>query len=295
MSGMEISGLSHRSRMSPSQLVADIPAMPVVAMRAMRELGDENTTAARVSNIISVDQSMTSRILRLANSPVIGPKRKITTVSDALVLIGFSAMKGLIIAVSTRGVYKQTGLLEQLLWEHSVGCAVASSAVARAVGGYPPDEAYVAGLMHDIGRAVFANAYRQDYELLFQHIYNNDLPRRMLIDLEQEHFGLSHTDMGKEVVKKWNLSPGLGEAVALHHAQSVDVLENLEDPRLTAIVQVADTMCLHLGLGMRKADTSVALYNSPFAEFLGISTDNLAEILEGVLESFDSEKANFQF
>ncbi|MCX7012417.1 MAG: HDOD domain-containing protein [Candidatus Sumerlaeota bacterium] len=289
-----IPGLTVKTPRTPQQMSADIPAMPVVAMRVMRELADPRTTAKKISDIISVDQAMTSRVLRIANSPVFGVRRKITTVADALVLMGFSAMKGLVITVSTRGIYRHAGMLEQLLWEHSVGSAVASATIARVAGGWPPDEAFVAGLLHDIGRAVFANLYRKDYEVLFQYLYNHNLPRSALVALEERYFGMSHMDVGKMVVAKWNLPEDILAVVSHHHIKSLEDLKALPKPWPVAVVGLADSACRHLGVGMREPDTSGPLYNSPFAEFLKLSAEQVAGILEQTLELFESEKATFE-
>lgn len=267
--------------------------MPVVALRAMRELGDPKATAKKVSAIISADPAMTARILRISNSPVFGPRRKISTVTDALVLMGFSAVKGLVITVSTRGIYRHAGLLEQLLWEHSVGCAVAANAIARAAGNYAPDEAFVAGLMHDIGRVVFANVCREDYEALFQHLYNKQLPRSALVDLESRFLGMSHTELGKAVVERWGLAQELADVACYHHVKTLEELSALDNACPVAIVGLADAVCLHLGIGMREPDSSVPLYNSIFAEHLGLSDERIAEILEQTLETFEAEKATF--
>ena len=286
--------LSNAPRKTVEQLTEDIPAMPAVAMRAMHELGDPNTTAKKVAEIISVDQAITSRLLRIANSPVFGARRKIGAVNDAVVLIGFSAMKGLIVTVSTRGVYKRAGLMEQLLWEHSVGCAVACHTLAGCTGVWTQDEAFVGGLMHDIGRGILANVYREDYELFFKHIYNNKLSRLDLIDLEQRNLGVTHMEIGKAVIQKWRLSPCMEEVVAFHHAASVSEIESCEFPDAIAITALGDLICRHLAIGLREADLTAAVYDSPMAGYLDLTSDKLAEVVETTLETFEVERATFE-
>lgn len=281
-------------RKSLAQLVTDIPAMPVVAVRAMRELADPDASAKAIAATISLDPAMTARLLRIANSPVFGARRKINTVSDALVLVGFSAMKGLIITVSTRGIYKCTGLMEQLLWEHALGCAIAANAVARAARNVPPDEAFVGGLLHDVGRTALAHSYRAEYEIMFKRFYNEERPNRDLLRMEHEAFGLSHLDLGEKVIEKWGLSEDLREAAALHHAQKREDLDKAGNPALAATVNLANIICQHLAIGMRTPDTSSALYDSPFAAILGLDESRLAAIMETVLETLETEKSTFE-
>ncbi len=295
MSDLDIPGLSDGKRLPAEKLVEDIPAMPVVAQRVMKELGNERTTAPKVAELIAMDQAMTSRILRIANSPVFGARKQISTVSQALVVIGFSAMKGLVITVSTRGVYKQAGLLEQLLWEHSIGCAVAATEIARATRAYSPDEAFIGGLMHDIGRAIFASAYRDDYEAMFQYIYNKGLGRSALIELETRYFGITHMQIGEQVALKWNLSQATVEMIGHHHELDGAGLDALKHPEAAAVAGLANIVCQHLGVGMRVPDTEAPLYDSAFSRRLGLNEERIAEILGQTLEMFEHEKATFSF
>ena len=281
-------------RKSMEDLVSDIPAMPVVAMRAMRELGDPEASAKAIANTISLDPAMTARLLRIANSPVFGARRKINTVSDALVLIGFSAMKGLIITVSTRGIYRTTGLMEQLLWEHALGCAIAATTIARSAKVCSPDEAFVGGLLHDVGRTALGNSYRSDYEAIFKQAYNEQKNHAFLLQLESERFGITHTQLGEKVIEKWGLPQELRDAVAFHHAATPEEMASAANLGLACTVNLGNIICQHLAIGMRDPDTSIPLYDSPFAVRLKLGSADLARILEEVLETLEREKATFE-
>ena len=151
----------------------DLPAMPQVASKVLELSSDPNTSAHQLQQVISDDQAMTARILKIANSALYSCSRKIKTLTEAIVMLGFNSIRSLVVTSAARNLYNtrtsQTGLKERLLWEHSIGSAFACRLMASDSRPALTEEAFLAGLMHDIGKSVISADF--DPEALRQTLY----------------------------------------------------------------------------------------------------------------------------
>ncbi len=129
--------------------VKDLPTLPGVLQEVAILVENPNTSTDQISKAISKDQVLSAKVLKMVNSPIYGFPGRIGSIQHALVLLGFNVIKGIIISTS---VFDVMNANMKGLWEHSLGCALASSAIARAIGCKDPEEYAVAGLLHDIGK-----------------------------------------------------------------------------------------------------------------------------------------------
>jgi HD-like signal output (HDOD) protein len=136
----------------------DLPAMPQVASKVLELSSDPNTSAQQLQQIIADDQAMTARILKIANSAMYSCSRKVKTLTEAIVMLGFNSIRSLVVTSAARNLYNTrnstTGLKERLLWEHSIGVAFACRLLVQDRMPALAEEAFLAGLMHDIGKLV---------------------------------------------------------------------------------------------------------------------------------------------
>lgn len=272
----------------------EIPAVPMVALRILRIIDSPTADVKEVQEAILADQSLAARVLRMANSSYYGVRRNIDTVTDAVVTLGFSTLKNLVLAVSTREVYKRFGLLEQKLWEHSIGVSAASAVIAREVGFHQIEEASVAGLLHDVGKVVMNNAHPEKFLALTEMVYNENVTFDMR---ETTIFGYGHAEVGGLLAQKWGFPKILCEAIRRHHFfRSFNDLSDLDEASATlcCIIVLADALCVRLGIGYRTPMENLPLRDKECIRMLGIRNERAAELTDAVKEAFILERMHYR-
>jgi putative nucleotidyltransferase with HDIG domain len=224
----------------------DLPAMPQVASKVLELSSDPHTSAQQLQQVISDDQAMTARILKIANSAMYSCSRKVKTLTEAIVMLGFNSIRSLVVTSAARNLYNTrnatTGLKERLLWEHSIGVAFACRLLVQERMPALAEEAFLAGLMHDIGKLVLNLRVPGQFDEIVQLVYNDN---RSFQQTEKEILGFDHAEVGARLVNKWNLSPVLEDTILNHHnleAMSVD------NP-LLAFLDLGNKVCHQLGIG----------------------------------------------
>ena len=262
----------------------EIPTIPVVASKALKAMQDPNISGAAIAQLISQDQGLTARILKVANSALYSLTREVRNLQQAAMVLGFTTLKNLVISVSCRLIYKRFGLVERNLWQHSVGTAVAAQLLAYAKDLKDKDEAYVAGLMHDVGKVIMNNGARDRFaesELLSR---DGDIAP---CDAERQVFGFSHVDVGSILIERWELPQALGQAVFLHH--DVELAESLADgaEELVYVTALADEICHR----MNTPDKEYApLEAHPAAELLSFSGMELSILVDKISAQYKAER-----
>ncbi|MDA8239483.1 MAG: HDOD domain-containing protein [Nitrospiraceae bacterium] len=271
----------------------DIPAVPMVAVKIRKLVDDPNADVNAVQEAIMADQALAARVLGIANSVYYGTGRRVDTISAAIMITGFGAIKNLALAVSTRSVYKKFGLLEQKLWEHSIGASIAAGIIARQVRFSDPEEATIAGLLHDIGKVVMNNSYPERFLMLTETVYNDRVPFEQR---EQEVFGYGHAAVGGVFAGKWRFSEALCSAISLHHSHDGQGRFPGDDyhSALCAITALSDALCIRLGVGYRGPMKDLPLMDGSWKKILGISDEQYDEIVETFKGAYIREKMAYQ-
>lgn len=267
----------------------DLPTMPAVADKVMRLVADPNTTTEQLQKVISADQALAARILKIANSVFYASVRKINTISEAIVMIGFNTLRSIVLTASSRDIYKKFGLTEKMLWEHSMGAAISAGIIAKELRIVNQEEAYLGGLLHDVGKVVLNNSDPQKYSKVMERVYNDHISFRMA---EQEVYGFSHADVGAMVIRKWKLSENL--EMAIRNQYNPTWLSS--DPnlmKLTAVVNLANQFCLKLGIGHRQAVSDLPLEKEEAIGILKMDAARLPELVERAFKAFEEEKSYF--
>lgn len=234
---------------TPLELIAnlgDLPPLPQVATQALRVSANSDATAEDLRKAISMDPALTSQILKISNSAVFGKMREVTTLTQAIMTLGFSTIKSVVIAGSAKNLYHRgtVGPQERLLWEHALVTAIASRAFAKSLRFARVEEAFIGGLLHDIGKSVMSLKFPERHASLLRTIYREKGP---CLDLEVEAFGFDHAMVGEALVTQWNLAPSLQAAVRWHH----DPINAGDSHReLAAIVALANHLALEEKVGI---------------------------------------------
>ena len=271
-----------------------LPSIPMVAVRVLQIINDPNSTAGQLEEALRGDSSLVSTILRMANSAFYQRMEKARSVRDAIAVLGFKTISNLVLASSTRSLYSPFGLHENMLWEHSIGTAITSALLAREFRVLKPDEALVAGLVHDIGKIILNLAKPEVYGEVAESVYNQG---RTYFDTEQDLLDFTHCDVGASLVKKWNFPIEFGKAIYYHHRVS-DLDAERMDPvhvKFIALVDVANQMMHRLGVGYRTPREDLELSALPSWRLLGIEVDqeSLDSLLERVEAAYQEEKSKY--
>jgi HD-like signal output (HDOD) protein len=195
---------------------SDLPAMPKAALHILSVIDDPRTTATRLERAVAMDQALTAKILRIANSPFYGAVREIKTVSEAIVRLGFVTIRNWTLVTATRSVFLGAGAtpLFHKIWRQSVLSAMAAQLVSQSLRRGEPETVFVGGLMQNIGQLVLARSHLDLFQQVLTISAEEQLPYHVV---EQELLGFDHGDLGALLIKEWNLSEDLEQAVRWHH------------------------------------------------------------------------------
>jgi putative nucleotidyltransferase with HDIG domain len=261
----------------------DVPSLPTVAMKALELINDDGSSIDELEKIISRDQSFSSRLLRIANSPYYGMNRRIDTISSGVMLIGFNTMKSLVVAASLKDMHRRYGLFEQKLWEHSLGVSVASSLLAQFTKMAQPEEALVAGLIHDVGKTILNNSIPDKYMAIAQKAHDG---QAMFHEVETEMLGYNHCEVGGLIARKWKLPKNLEVVIEYHHSDALPTFEDKAYDALCQIVSVADAVCLNQSIGIKGPDNIEVPYRA-----LGLSEEGYNSVMDIFKKTYAEQKS----
>ncbi len=264
----------------------DLPVMPHVANMAMQRLSDPDVSPEELHDIISKDQALAARLLRIANSSCYARSRIVKTIREAVVIIGFNTIKSIIISCAMHDFFKSFGLAEKFIWEHSLGNAIICRMIARKIRYLKAEEAFLAGLLHDVGKVVLYIKLPQKTMWIFQEVYQN--PHIPCYLLEQKVLGLTHAQVGGLLAEKWNFHTDIVEAIAFHHEPEQAQVNAI----LAHIVSLSNALSHKLCIGfVKRPDLNLSALSS--TRVLGIDALTLNDLSEEIQEALQSQKEIF--
>lgn len=196
-----------------------LPPMPAVITRVMEMTNDPNCGVQELQKIISMDEVLSSKVLRLVNSARYGFPRRITTLSHAVILLGFETIRNLAIGVAAVRLLLRHGssspVNRQWFWEHSLETALAASTFAKHLRKdlIMREEMFLTGLLHDLGILFLSQNFPTEYRAVIERCDSLEA----VYPVEQELLGITHTEVGARMVEHWNLPPVFAEVMQHHH------------------------------------------------------------------------------
>ncbi len=267
--------------------ITDLPTIPHVLMSIWKLLDDPDSSSADLEKVISLDQALTAKVIRLANSPFYHTKSEVSSVRSAIVNVGFDAVKNLVIAVSITSVFKKLKGANRYFplkefWRHCVGVGVVSRSLAKKVEGIDSETCFCAGILHDVGKFVMNLLFPKEFADALalaakEKIYIHEAEGRL--------FDVDHSFFGERLAEHWKFSAELAGIIRNHH-RPIDEIPDLYMAE-TAIIQVADSITRDLQFGfpgdfIKGAPSELAL------EFLRVDdgfTGNFSNEVVGEIQS----------
>ena len=275
--------------MTPQEVIqnlGDLPPLPQVAARAIRISADSDTSSKQLQNLIRTDQALSAQLLRIANSAMFGRMREVATLTEAILTLGFSTSRSVVIASSVKNLYNRgpASLKERILWEHALATAITGNAFSKSMRFPATEEVFLAGLMHDIGKSAMALKFPESYISLLRRIHEEGEDG---LSLELDTFGFNHAVVGEALLRSWNLSEGIQATVRWHH-------EPLQAPpehrRVVALVALGNQVAIDLQIGLGSPD-SLAGATWEAMDILLLSDATYQEHRIGALEALERDRA----
>jgi len=271
--------------------IDDLPTLPCVIIRITEQVNNPRSSARDLARVIVDDQVLSARLLRLVNSSFYGFPQKISTVTDAIVLLGFDAIRNLLLTTSIfnmfTGMNKKKKAWQEDFWDHSLGCAVGAKVIGNHIRYDKVEELFVSGLLHDIGKIVEMLFFPEDFENVASIIKEKNI---LMKSAEDEALGYTHADLGKLLAEKWNLPKKLVNAIEFHH-EPHDAGRFIQE---AAVVHLADILCRALDIGSG-GDNKMPVLNKIAWETLQIKLSAIEPIMEKIKLEFEdiSKFANY--
>lgn len=271
--------------------IQGLPTLPSVVARLNQMILDPLTSAKEVGQTISSDPSLASRVLRVVNSSFYGFPTRISTVTHAIVILGFNTVKSIVLSsamVDTFGrTQKADGLDRVAFWKHSIGCGAAARTLGRRLGHPALEELFIAGLLHDVGKVLLDQHLHEEFSEVRRRVRQGDL---LISEAEAAVLGVTHADVGAWLFEKWNLSKGLVETTRCHHNPSLAG----DHQRLAELIHVADILARALRCGSG-GDALIPALSASAWNSLGLRTEQFDELLRETGEEIEKAMVFMDF
>lgn len=246
---------------------------------------------ARLTEIVGKDQGLTTKILAVANSPLYGLPRNVSSLEFGIMLLGMGEISNIVTALSLAGVVRGDEIEDfdyMEFWTHSMLVGTASKDIAKRLGfAEIAGDAFVAGMLHDIGIQLTARYFPEQFKKIVAMVKENNISYYIA---EMEILGVTHEDIGHLLMTKWNLPSNLAEVLQYHHNPS-----HLEKDNITLhIIHLADMMTRLFDIGNFIWDTGVELDESVIAILNFSNKDELDEFIEEYFEVFQDTAAEIK-
>ena len=265
--------------------ISHIATLPEVTLKIIRLVEDPDSTAQDLNNVISNDPALGARILKVVNSAFYGLPGQIGSTNRAIVLLGLNAVKNIAVAASLTKLFRGGQICPAFnardLWIHSIAVGAGTRLLATKAGLSLPDEAFLAGLIHDIGIMVEIQARRPQFIEVIEKI--NQDPDLNFRDTELAVIGANHEQFGGELCRLWKFPITFFYVTAYHH-RPLEVAP--QNRRLAVLVHIADILAVKLNLGF-SASVDTEEIDPQLLTELGLSQQDIDEICEKLPQATD--------
>lgn len=229
---------------------SQLPCLPEVSRVVLQLVNDPKSSASDIVEVVRHDQSITANALRICNSAYFALKRKIDSLSEAVVLLGQRQMVEIVMIGSCMHLFGKghSGYIKTgLLWHHSVASGILSQIILKQTGALPDHGLYTSALLHDVGKVVLDEFLKGEYQQVVDSSETDKIPVHVA---EQNILGLNHAEVGARLMETWNFPPNMVEATRNHHSHSKD----WHSQEFTPLVCLCNAVCSKEGIGRESVD-----------------------------------------
>ncbi len=270
--------------------VNTLAPLPKILQEVLQLLNDFNTSPHTLSKAISKDQSVVLKILTIANSPFYGLTKRVSSIEFAIMILGYDEIRNIVSALSLMESMKNKSdqyLDQKVFWMHSYLTATISKKLAMDLGLEKHGEAFIAGLLHDLGISVVHRFMHSDFVTIHDQVAQGV----SFNDAEMQVLGLTHGEIGESLLKYWNIPELITDIVKFHHQPSL----SQQAPTLASIVHLADYMTQMLKMGELRMDTNLELEHHVFSTLHVKDLTELAHFIEGYREPLQAQVESLKY
>jgi HD-like signal output (HDOD) protein/signal transduction histidine kinase len=277
------------------QQLEQLPTLPAIAVRVLEATADSNTDTSEVVSLISSDVSLTARILQLVHRSDMGVRGEVSTVERAVMLLGFEAVRSAVLAISVFETLSNppshaSNFSREEFWKHSISVACAAELLAEALheaygaqSGIVPSEAFVCGLLHDLGKVALDAILPKSFARVVEAA---ELLRGNIADVERTVIGLDHMVIGKRLGERWNLPQTLREAMWLHGQLPEALPTSVKFPRMVNLITLADLLSREQHLGY-SGNYSFPISQDRLIEAIGLSRELVDAAMQKLVDRIE--------
>ncbi len=265
-------------------VVKEIPTLPVVYQELFSKMNNPDVSVPQLAEIVSRDQALSAKILKLVNSAFYGYKSEINTVNRAMVILGFRTIRNAALAI---GVFDyvaggEAGAMFNLesFWRHSLATASICKVLGRETGIKQQEETFIAGLLHDVGKLIMLKHFQDDFLEVCRRQRETGSTWH---EVEQDLLRVDHSRLARAVLRSWNFPPNLVEGVCYHHVMDAGA----SYPKLVALVHLSDYLAYELGMGAPASRKPAECDPKVLAE-AGMDIESALGLKDRILEETES-------
>jgi putative nucleotidyltransferase with HDIG domain len=276
------------------QQLDSLPTLPAIAVRLLSLTGAADAKVEEVAQLLSGDPSLAGKVLSLVQSAAQGTRRPVTSIKQAVVMLGFEAVRNLVLSVKVFEVFstprkdadaaEPSAFARAEFWKHSLATATAAELIASKLKTrVSPQDAFVCGLLHDIGKVAFDTVMPKSFSRVCEVA---TMTRCDIADVERRIIGLDHAIAGKRLAEAWNLPTLIVQSIWLHGAGPTAIKQGVTDSGLIHVVALADILARRQHLGF--SGNYLYPYDaSLYQHALGLSDADLQAVIVSLAEELE--------
>jgi HD-like signal output (HDOD) protein len=265
--------------------IDNLPSFPAIVSKLITIVNSPDSSADDAAKLIEKDPGLTSKMIRLANSAFYGIPRSISSVSSAVVILGFNTIRSLVLSASVMKMFagsQKQGLDKERFWRHSIVTALAAKTIVRHfinIRMMDPESAFCAGILHDIGKLIFNEYMNNDYGEVRKFAETKKIS---LLEAESKLLGINHAEIGRILSDKWSLPLDLEYCLVYHHlpGNADKIME------LVATVHFADLLAHELGANLYDGEVPTKEWEN-VREVLRVTDSDYDKIKQTLSDSID--------
>ena len=264
-----------------------VPPQPQILVDLQMEQIMPEPDIKRIANLIAKDVGLSGTMLKFVNSPFYGLANKISSIEQAVSLLGINTVINILNGLAIKGEMSDEAIIElTTFWDTANDIAMVCAAIAKKVGYRTPDEAYTLGLFHNAGIPLMLSRF-ENYIAVMEKAYSGNYER--VIDIENEKFNTNHCVVGYYVAKSWNLPLHICQVIAEHHnTQQIFAVKdgrNQQQKTLLAVLKLAEHICGNYKvLGLQDNDPEWESSKGDILEYLGLTNYDIEDLKENFID-----------